>query len=136
VVSQRPGVNHVNHIFRVIYVGYLQPSIPVATPNHKSFSVLTGVGVGVAGMFDDPLRLFGGHAVFGDVLDVPFVPSENHGEAPYGILLYRKIIQQSTGLPHHPCLWLRPFRNAYQAPASSVYPLVFTRCKLKGCVNF
>jgi hypothetical protein len=44
-------------------------------------------------MFDDPLRLLGGYAVFGDVLDVPVVPPENHGEPPTGILLYRKIIQ-------------------------------------------
>jgi hypothetical protein len=44
-------------------------------------------------MFDDPLSLFRGNAVFGNVFDVPPVPSENHGEPPKGILLYRKIIR-------------------------------------------
>jgi hypothetical protein len=80
-------------IFGIEDENHLQPSPTTAASDHPPLVLFPQLGVWALGMFDDPPRLFRRNAVFGNVFDVPLVPSENQGEPPKGILLYRKIIR-------------------------------------------
>ncbi len=75
-----------NDIYGVFFVGvftlgiedenHLQLSSAVSAPDNPPFTLFAQLRIRRPSVFDDQLRLLGRDAVFGDVFDIPLVPSE------------------------------------------------------------
>jgi hypothetical protein len=98
-------MNHIRGVCGIEDKDHLQPSSAVTPTDDPPFALFSQLWVRRAGVLHNPLRLLGRDPVFGDVINIPLVPSEQHRRPPECILPYGKIIihrgKEFGALPAH-----------------------------------
>ena len=81
-------MNDEYRVFRIEDKDNLQPSVAESATYHAPFVVFSRLWIGTSCPANNGLSLFRGDAMLRNMLDIPRIPSEFHGEPRNNILLY------------------------------------------------